>query len=46
MATINPAKVLGIEKQKGALSVGGDADITVFTPTGEVVCTIIAGVVP
>ena len=45
MATINPAKVLGIEKQKGVLSVGADADITVFTPTGEVVCTIIAGVV-
>ena len=45
MATINPAKVLGIEKQKGALSVGADADITVFTPTGEVVRTIIGGVV-
>jgi N-acetylglucosamine-6-phosphate deacetylase len=45
MATINPARVLGIEKQKGALSVGADADIVVFTPTGEVIRTIVGGVV-
>jgi N-acetylglucosamine-6-phosphate deacetylase len=45
MATLNPAKVLGIEKQKGTLSVGANADITVFTPAGDVVHTIIGGVV-
>src|SRR5215472_821940 len=45
MATINPAKVLGIEKQKGALFVGADADIVVFTATGEVIRTIVGGVV-
>jgi N-acetylglucosamine-6-phosphate deacetylase len=44
MATINPARVLGIEKQKGTLSVGADADIAVFTPAGEVIRTIIGGV--
>ena len=45
MATINPARVLGIEKRKGTLSVGADADIAVFTPRGEVVRTIVGGVV-
>jgi N-acetylglucosamine-6-phosphate deacetylase len=45
MATLNPAKVLGLEKQKGVLSVGADADIAVFTPAGEVVRTIVGGVI-
>ena len=44
MATINPASLLGLEKRKGSLSVGADADIAVFTPAGEVVRTIIGGV--
>ena len=43
MATINPARVLGLDKRKGSLSVGADADITVFTPAGEVVQTIVGG---
>jgi len=45
MATINPARVLGLEKRKGTLSAGADADITVFTPSGEVVRTIVGGIV-
>ena len=45
MATLNPARVLGIEKRKGVLAVGADADIAVFTPAGEVVLTIVGGVV-
>ena len=35
MATLNPARVLGIEKRKGMLSVGADADVAVFTPSGR-----------
>ncbi len=45
MATINPARVLGIEKCKGTLAAGADADMTVFTPRGEVIRTIIGGIV-
>ena len=44
-ATLNPARVLGLERRKGILSAGADADITVFTPEGEVVRTIIGGIV-
>jgi N-acetylglucosamine-6-phosphate deacetylase len=45
MATLNPARVLGIEKRKGALTVGADADIAVFSPTGEVIRPIGGGIV-
>jgi N-acetylglucosamine-6-phosphate deacetylase len=45
MASLNPASVLGIAKRKGNLTVGADADIAVFTPSGEVVRTIVGGVV-
>lgn len=45
MATLNPARVLGIDQRKGNLLAGADADIAVFTPTGEVVRTIVAGIV-
>lgn len=45
LATLNPARVLGIDKRKGTLSVGADADVAVFTPTGEVVRTIVGGIV-
>lgn len=45
MASFNPASVLGIEKRKGNLSVGSDADIAVLTPAGEVVRTIVGGIV-
>jgi N-acetylglucosamine-6-phosphate deacetylase len=45
MASFNPASVLGIGKRKGSLSVGADADIAVFTSAGEVVRTIVGGMV-
>jgi len=45
MATLNPARVLDVEQRKGTLSVGADADITVFSPAGEVIRTIVGGIV-
>jgi N-acetylglucosamine-6-phosphate deacetylase len=45
MATVNPARVLGIAHRKGLLQSGADADIAVFSPAGEVVQTIVGGVV-
>ncbi len=44
MATLNPARVLGIEHRKGVLRVGADADIAAFSPAGEVLQTIVGGV--
>ena len=44
MATLNPAKVLGLQDHKGVLKVGADADIVVFSQTGQVLRTIVAGV--
>ena len=43
MATLNPARVLGIAHRKGALQAGADADIAVFSPAGEVLQTIVGG---
>ena len=43
MATLNPARVLGMEHRKGMLKPGADADIVVFSPTGEVLRTIVGG---
>lgn len=45
MATLTPARVLGIEMRKGALRAGADADIVVFSPAGEVQQTIVGGVI-
>ena len=45
MATVNPARVLGIAHRKGLLQAGADADIAVFTPEGEVMQTIVLGAV-
>jgi N-acetylglucosamine-6-phosphate deacetylase len=45
MATLNPARVLGIEHRKGALRVGADADIAVFSASGEILRTIVGGAV-
>jgi N-acetylglucosamine-6-phosphate deacetylase len=44
LATLNPARVLGIDQSKGVLQAGADADIVVFSPTGEVLRTIVGGV--
>ena len=43
LATLNPARVLGIESRKGSLRVGADADIVVFSPSGKVQHTIVGG---
>jgi N-acetylglucosamine-6-phosphate deacetylase len=45
LATLNPARVLGIEKRKGVLKAGADADVVVFSPDGEVRQTIVGGMV-
>ncbi len=45
MATINPARVLGIENRKGTLNKGSDADIAVFTPEGNLVRSIVGGII-
>ncbi len=43
LATLNPARVLGISDRKGIVAPGADADLAVLTPQGEVVRTIVAG---
>jgi N-acetylglucosamine-6-phosphate deacetylase len=43
MATLNPARVLGIEHCKGVLRAGADADVVVFSPAGEVRQAIVGG---
>jgi N-acetylglucosamine-6-phosphate deacetylase len=43
LATLNPAKRLGISGQRGLLAPGRRADLVVLTPEGEVVHTIIGG---
>ncbi|MGA3318048.1 MAG: N-acetylglucosamine-6-phosphate deacetylase [Candidatus Korobacteraceae bacterium] len=43
MATLNPARVLGIEHRKGLLQPGADADVVVFSSAGEVLHTVVGG---
>ena len=45
LATLNPARTLGIEDRKGCLKPGADADFVVFSAAGEVMQTIIGGAV-
>jgi len=45
MATLNPARVLGIANRKGILRAGADADVVVFSPAGEVRRTVVGGVI-
>ena len=40
LATLNPARVIGVSDRKGNIAVGADADFAVLTPKGEVVRTI------
>jgi len=40
LATLNPARVLGIDDRKGQLKPGYDADIVVLSKTGDVIQTI------
>ena len=43
MATLNPARVLGLAHRKGVLQAGADADISVFSRDGQVLQTIVGG---
>ncbi len=43
LATLNPAKVIGIDDIKGSISIGKDADITVFDRNFDVHLTIVEG---
>lgn len=43
MATLNPARALGIETRKGVLEAGADADLVAFTDQFEVTRTLVAG---
>jgi len=43
MATINPAKVLGIDASKGSVAVGKDADIVIFDEDINVLMTMCEG---
>ena len=43
MATLNPARVMGIADRKGSLEAGKDADIVIFGDNVSVYATIVAG---
>jgi N-acetylglucosamine-6-phosphate deacetylase len=43
LATWNPARVLGVEKTKGVVACGADADFAILNSKGEVMNTIIGG---
>ena len=43
LATLNPARLLGISDQRGLVATGRRADLVVLTPEGQVVHTIIGG---
>lgn len=42
LATLNPARVLGLDKKIGALAPGLSADINLLSPTGEILRTFVA----
>jgi N-acetylglucosamine-6-phosphate deacetylase len=42
-ATLNPAKKIGLEKQKGSLEIGKDADIIIFDRNIKIEKTLVAG---
>ncbi|MCU1307632.1 MAG: N-acetylglucosamine-6-phosphate deacetylase [Acidobacteriaceae bacterium] len=44
LATLNPARLLGIDDRKGSLEDGKDADIVVLSASGQVIRTIVGGV--
>jgi N-acetylglucosamine-6-phosphate deacetylase len=43
LASLNPARLLGLSRDRGMLAPGGTADLVALTPAGEVVATMIAG---
>jgi N-acetylglucosamine-6-phosphate deacetylase len=42
--TLNPARVLGLEKQKGVIAAGADADLVVLDRNHAVIDTYVGGV--
>jgi N-acetylglucosamine-6-phosphate deacetylase len=44
LATYNPARVLGMEKRKGIIATGADADFAILNQRGEVLNTVIGGI--
>src|SRR3990167_3564969 len=44
MASINPARILGLEKRKGSIEIGKDADLVAMTPDVNVVWTMGRGI--
>ena len=43
MMTFNPAKVMGIEKAKGSITIGKDADIVIFNNNIDIKAVIVGG---
>jgi N-acetylglucosamine-6-phosphate deacetylase len=43
-ASLMPAKACGVEKHKGSIEVGKDADLAILDPDFSVACTVRAGV--
>jgi N-acetylglucosamine-6-phosphate deacetylase len=43
MATLNAARVVGVEDRKGSLEPGKDADLVVLDEAGQVQMTIVRG---
>jgi N-acetylglucosamine-6-phosphate deacetylase len=43
LATVNPARLLGVADRKGTIAAGFDADLVVLTAAGEVVQAFVAG---
>ncbi|WP_427337938.1 N-acetylglucosamine-6-phosphate deacetylase [Caloranaerobacter sp. DY30410] len=43
LVTLNPARVIGIDKNKGSLNIGKDADITIFDQDLNIYFTVVEG---
>jgi len=45
MATLNPAKIIGVDKKKGSLTKGKDADMVILGKDVNVIMTIVGGII-
>jgi N-acetylglucosamine-6-phosphate deacetylase len=43
MATLNPAKIIGVDKRKGSLVEGKDADLVIFDKDINILATVVEG---